>query len=529
MSKKCVSEAFYIQLKSLRLNEYPIIGSYVKKDPRIPNELDEYEKEKVDEIVEMIDLIKDQKSPWYETYIWSRDCDSIRERYIRDRSSINLKNIERYFSNLRLNSLDIEEIDENVKNFVNLEELILSCNLITGCSLSNLPNSVKIFDLSANLIQNIHDINVKSRTSIQHFGLAYNSIENLDTYFYPKHWQSLVSLDLTSNNIQDLTNLIIELENLKNLKVLILSRNPVVLYPGYRGLVIDSLTNLYSLDDSPIKKEERINYQDFKLYRDFFTHHAEILFNFISIRNLVFPELPDFEDEPEIFVFKYVIRFNSLEDSDFMDCYEQRIDSTQEFDPMTNIDLNEKGLVNLKFKSMINLRDFMLKGTRIELVERKIFYQAKNYEPPAEDDVKKKKKTEKKEEKKEVKKKKKTISSLLDNYNQVNVEEKVLANFDLELQPVLDGLTKIIEKKFQSKQKFETANLNQPMATSNKNDPKKGKKNEKASKTDKKKSEADLREPAEQLPLEIDFKFKVLDFSHLKELKIYLDENDLNK
>lgn len=143
----------------------------------------------------------------------------------------------------------------------------MSCNLISGFKLSNLPNSVKIFDISANLIENVHHIIVKSKTNIQHFGLAYNSIENLDTFFDPKYWQSLVSLDLTSNNLHELNNLIVELESLKNLRVLILSRNPVVLYPGYRGLVVDSLPNLFSLDDTPIKKEEKINYQDFKLYK----------------------------------------------------------------------------------------------------------------------------------------------------------------------------------------------------------------------------------------------------------------------
>lgn len=55
----------------------------------------------------MIDLIKDKKSPWHETYIWSKDCDSIREKYIKDRSSIDINNIERYFSNLRLNGLNV--------------------------------------------------------------------------------------------------------------------------------------------------------------------------------------------------------------------------------------------------------------------------------------------------------------------------------------------------------------------------------------------------------------------------------------
>ena len=40
----------------------------------------------------------------------------------------------------------------------------------------------------------------------------------------------------------------------------------VKLLPGYRGYVIDRLQYLFSLDDKPINKEERINFQDFKFH-----------------------------------------------------------------------------------------------------------------------------------------------------------------------------------------------------------------------------------------------------------------------
>ncbi|CAF0887509.1 unnamed protein product [Brachionus calyciflorus] len=528
MPEFTVLDAFFRQLKSLRLSEYPVLGKNVKKDRRKPNIFDENEKEKEDEIVEMIDLIKDKKSPWFESYDWSKDCDLIRERFIKDRNSININKIEQYFTNLRLNSLDITQIDD-LRSFTKLDELILSCNLISKCDLSNLPGSLKILDLSANLISNIHEINVKTKTNIQHLSLAYNSIETVDHFFNPKFWGDLVSLDLSSNNLYELANLIIELENLKNLKVLILSRNPVGLIPGYRGLVIDSLPNLFSLDDTPITKEERINFQDFKLYADILSEHAEIIYNFLQIKNLIFPEVPDFEDEPEIYLFKYFIRFESMEDFDFEESFTLKTESTQDFEPMTNLDLveNDKGRVNLNFKSVKKLRDFLIRGTRIELVEKKIYYQLKNYEPPSEEELKKKKKDAKKEERKDTKKKKKTIGSLLDNYNQVNVEEKVLADFKLELESVLDGYSKIIEKNFQTKQKVDFINLGFQTPTANKNnDSKKSKKDEKNSK--KKATEPDLRETIEQPPLELLLKFQVLDFENFKSLKDYLESRNVN-
>lgn len=60
-----------------------------------------------DSVEELIDLIRDIKSPWYEAYDWSKNCDSIRERFIKDKKSINLNNIEQYFTNLRLNDKNV--------------------------------------------------------------------------------------------------------------------------------------------------------------------------------------------------------------------------------------------------------------------------------------------------------------------------------------------------------------------------------------------------------------------------------------
>lgn len=65
------------------------------------------------------------------------------------------------------------------------------------------------------------------------------------------------------------------------------------LLPGYRGLIVDRLQNLFSLDDKPITKEERLNYQDFDQYADKLNDYSEIRLKFNSIKNLTFPETPE--------------------------------------------------------------------------------------------------------------------------------------------------------------------------------------------------------------------------------------------
>jgi hypothetical protein len=47
---------------------------------------------------------------------------------------------------------------------------------------------------------------------------------------------------------------------------LIFSSCSLKLLPGYRGTIVDNLTQLVAFDDKPVTKEERINFLDFKLY-----------------------------------------------------------------------------------------------------------------------------------------------------------------------------------------------------------------------------------------------------------------------
>ena len=54
------------------------------------------------ETEELLDLIKDKKSPWFEIIEWTNDGDFIRQTYINEQSKIQKYNIEEFFTSLRL-------------------------------------------------------------------------------------------------------------------------------------------------------------------------------------------------------------------------------------------------------------------------------------------------------------------------------------------------------------------------------------------------------------------------------------------
>ena len=60
------------------------------------------------EIEELLSLLKDKKSPWYEVIEWTKNGDYIRETYIKNKAKINITEIEKYFETLRLNDLQVD-------------------------------------------------------------------------------------------------------------------------------------------------------------------------------------------------------------------------------------------------------------------------------------------------------------------------------------------------------------------------------------------------------------------------------------
>lgn len=58
--------------------------------------------------------------------------------------------------------------------------------------------------------------------------------------------------------------------------------------------------------------------------------------------------------------------------------YKTKTESTEELEPAENIELGDKGMLKLKYKSIKQLRDFFLDGTEVEVIERKVRLIKKN-------------------------------------------------------------------------------------------------------------------------------------------------------
>ena len=52
--------------------------------------------------------------------------------------------------------------------------------------------------------------------------------------------------------------------------------------------------------------------------------------------------------------------------------YRTKTESTEELEPAENIELGDKGMLRLKYKSIKQIRDFFLDGTEVEVIERKV-------------------------------------------------------------------------------------------------------------------------------------------------------------
>jgi hypothetical protein len=85
--------------------------------------------------------------------------------------------------------------------------------------------------------------------TLLHIGLAYNQISTFLAFGLP---QSLVSLDLSWNNIVNLTESVEALKSIPTLKFLILIGNPIFLHSRYYSEIILGLPKLSYLDDIPV-------------------------------------------------------------------------------------------------------------------------------------------------------------------------------------------------------------------------------------------------------------------------------------
>ncbi|KAJ3065339.1 G2/mitotic-specific cyclin [Podochytrium sp. JEL0797] len=157
-----------------------------------------------------------------------------------------------FFKTLRLVDKKINRIDEDVKKLRNLQELSLTGNWIESVEGHNLPSRIQILHLNANKLTACPDISKLG--SLLHFGASYNLIKSIDGF---SALPSLISLDLSGNELCDLLGTVRALECVPNLQILALLRNPIFLVEGYRQTVVSKMKKLIVLDETNVSISER--------------------------------------------------------------------------------------------------------------------------------------------------------------------------------------------------------------------------------------------------------------------------------
>eukprot|EP00833_Pecoramyces_ruminatium_P007253 jgi/Orpsp1_1/1181285/evm.model.c7180000076596.1 len=182
----------------------------------------------------------------------------------------NQLSIYQYFKTLILVNKNITYIDKNFKKFEKLKYLSLTGNYIKV--VENLPTNLEKLHLNANLISEWP--NFCGFNKLIHIGLSYNkissfypfSLKNINSQIIPS---TIISLDLSYNNFEDIIMILNVLTQIKNLKILSFIGNPVSLLPHYKQILISKFNSITVLDEKKINITEKEECNDFyNLYQN---------------------------------------------------------------------------------------------------------------------------------------------------------------------------------------------------------------------------------------------------------------------
>ncbi|XP_053375749.1 leucine-rich repeat-containing protein 43-like isoform X3 [Mercenaria mercenaria] len=322
--------AFEKQLKTLCLREFPCgpgtwretppgklktLKSSLKVESKYSVTLKDYgaQHEKTETLEE---YVGSAKSPWHLDYSWSQEARQLREISVKSPWLIDDNFVLSYFKTLRIVGKNVTYIDSNLLKFKNLEELTLSCNLISEIDSRCLPSNLKVLEACANEVSDLSSLCAKPPKLI-HLGLGYNKLSFIGDYLTGQYWPQLLSLDLSNNNLSDLLDVVRKLSSLPKLRNLVLQGNPLSLIPGYRGYTVDSLRKLSILDDIMISADERHYFKGLARRREHILDEAKVLLSVSYIKGIPVPdEIKNPEDQPEFPVIerKYFVQFMFLED-----------------------------------------------------------------------------------------------------------------------------------------------------------------------------------------------------------------------
>ncbi|XP_063272249.1 leucine-rich repeat-containing protein 43 isoform X5 [Prinia subflava] len=321
-----VSAAFQEYLQHLGLQDFPCgLGSWNKsrldarRSPRAGPAGPEEAVPPGEETPEaLLELLRDQHSPW----ALPPEC-SPQERLLREVAVLapELLRGSRVFQavkSLRILDKGVEEVDEGLLRFQQLEELILSANHISRVPSAHLPRSLKVLELCCNAVGDLQDLCAQPPPELQHLGLGYNRLcgPSQEKHLTVDFWPNLVSLDLSFNSLTDLLELVSQLSTLQNLHVLVLQGNPLALIPTYRGFLVDSLPKLAILDDIHIWPEERQQFHGLARQPELVRSGARVVVSIGEMKGLPNPEAfqqLDVGPEGPVITYSYCVTYEFAE------------------------------------------------------------------------------------------------------------------------------------------------------------------------------------------------------------------------
>ncbi|NXS86415.1 LRC43 protein, partial [Erpornis zantholeuca] len=295
-----VSAAFQDYLWHLGLQDFPCsLGSWNKsclnahRSPRAePAGLEEAVPlgEETPEV--LLELLRDQHSPWALPPGSSPQDQLLREVAVLAPELLRGSRVFQVFKSLRLLGKGVEEMDEGLLQFQQLEELILSANHISRVTSAHLPRTLKVLELCYNAVGDLQDLCAQPPPELQHLGLGHNQLcgPSQEKHLTVDFWPNLVSLDLGFNSLTDLLELVSQLSTLPNLRILVLQGNPLALIPTYRGFLVDSLPKLSILDDIHIRPEERQQFQGLARQPELIRSEARVVVSIGELKGLPDPQ-----------------------------------------------------------------------------------------------------------------------------------------------------------------------------------------------------------------------------------------------
>ncbi|XP_074410369.1 leucine-rich repeat-containing protein 43 isoform X3 [Zonotrichia albicollis] len=272
----------------------------------------------------LLELLRDQHSPWALPSDCSPQAQRLREVIVLAPELLHGSSVSQLVKSLRILDKGVEEVDEGLLQFQQLEELILSANHISRVTSAHLPRTLKVLELCHNDVDDLQDLCAQPPPELQHLGLGYNQLcgPSQEKHFTVDFWPNLVSLDLSFNSLTDLLELVSQLSTLQKLRILLLQGNPLSLIPAYRGFLVDSLPRLSIFDDIYIWPEERQQFHRLAEQPELITSEARLVVSIGEMKGLPYPE--DFQQlEPDcegpVIAYRYCVTYQFAEGEELKD------------------------------------------------------------------------------------------------------------------------------------------------------------------------------------------------------------------